>query len=335
VARPTRHVPRDSSRRRLWVYIAVLVFLAVDAILIGTALTANSTNADAGQTRPVPLFTPTPAGETSGTEAPSTPGAPATPTARTATVAITPVPPTRLLAAVDATTAWRATTGDCPAATAAPQLTTDSGATWKTTDATARTQVTALQSIQATSASTAEFVGLAQTGCAPQLVKTFVGGDNFSSYPDQFNGAWFVNPANRASVHTPSGAETAPCDVVIALAARDGQNAAVLCNNQTAFTTTDAATTWSHPVTVTGAVNLTVTEAGYSFAAVGLAQCAGVQLAAFTAETMTVTPTGCLPVVEPVETLVGNVALSESAGSFWLWAGDTVSRSSDGGVTWQ
>jgi hypothetical protein len=47
------------------------------------------------------------------------------------------------------------------------------------------------------------------------------------------------------------------------------------------------------------------------------------------------TQNGCLPLVESVETLLGNVALSESVGTTWLWAGGTVKRSSDGGATWQ
>lgn len=42
--RPIRHVPRDSSRRRRWVYIAVAVFILVDVLLIAWAI--STTRAD-------------------------------------------------------------------------------------------------------------------------------------------------------------------------------------------------------------------------------------------------------------------------------------------------
>jgi len=42
MARPKRHVPRDASRRRVWVYLAIAVFLAVDVALIVWALTSNA-----------------------------------------------------------------------------------------------------------------------------------------------------------------------------------------------------------------------------------------------------------------------------------------------------
>lgn len=330
MAKPTRHVPRDSSRRRVWVYLAVVAFILVDILLVAFALSSNRADAKAGAPRTIAVATaqPTADPEVEPVEAP----------APEPTPEITPVfsvPPTRILAALDETAAWRALTGECPEAAASPELTTDAGKTWKSTDATKSTDVTALQRIRVSGPRVASMIGFSQDGCEPQFVKTYVAGDTFKSYPDEVDSTWFVNPVDRATVHSPTGDTPAPCDSVITLAPRDANAAAVLCADQTTFITTDGAETWSTAVPVPGTVNLTVTQTGYIYTAVGLPECAGVQLIALSAKSLKTKPTGCLPVETPAETLPGNVAVSEAAGTVWLWAGDVFKRSQDEGATWQ
>jgi hypothetical protein len=332
--RSTRHVPRDSSRRRVWVYLAVAAFILIDVLLVVMALGSTHADANAKAPQTVAALTATPP----VSEPVETPTSPAVEPVETPTPTGTPivaVPPTRILAAFDATTVWRAETGACPAAKASPELTTDAGKTWKSTDATGTTEVTALQRIKPTSARVATMIGFNQTDCSPEYVKTYVAGDNYSSYPKEIDGVWYVNPANRAAVHSPSGDVKAPCAEVIALAPRDDNAAAVLCADQTVFTTTDSAATWAPAVVVPGAVNLTVAQAGYVITSVGLPECAGVQLIALSAEPLRVKPTGCLPVSMPAETMPGNVAVSEAAGTVWLWAGKVFKRSQDEGISWQ
>jgi hypothetical protein len=323
-------VPRDSSRRRLWVYIAVAVFIIADIVLILWAL--NSNRADATSARPASAVVETappvvePVETTSPTPHPLATDAP-----------VTPVASSRVLAAFDATTAWRATTGACPDTAAAPELTTNGGVTWKTTDATGPAKVTALQSIMVSSAKVASMVGLAQAGCAPQFVKTFIAGDNYASYPKELDSAWYVDPANRARVHSPAGDQSAPCEVVVALASRDPKAAAVLCAKGQFFATTDAAATWSKSVALPGAIALTATGSGYLVASAGRADCTGVQVVALTDDlALAQTHSGCYPLVQPVEAnLPGNVAVSAADATIWLWVGDKLVRSSDNGTTWK
>ena len=326
MVRPLRHIPRDSSRRRRWVYVAVAVFLLADIALIAFALNSSRPSTTAEAARPAPTFGTQVSGDSAATPESS---------AALAAASTVAVPPTRFLSAVDDTTAWRAVTGECPATSAEPELTTDSGSTWATTNATDPTEVTAPQSLRATSESILEFVGLSGADCAPEFVQTFVSGDTFKSYPEKLDAAWFVDPADRATVHSPAGDVAAPCEAVIALAPRDAKSAAVLCADQAVFTTTAAAETWSSAVTIPGAVNLTATATGYAIAAVGLPACVGVQLIALPEETLEATPTGCLLVRAPVETMPGNVAISEAADTVWIWAGDTMKRTLDGGIVWQ
>jgi hypothetical protein len=316
--RPRRFNPHDTSRRRPWIYAAVVAFLLVDALLIAWALGSTSPATSATTPGPIPSFTP----QTSATP---------TPTANVPTVA---VPPTRILSALDATTAWRATTGECRAP-ATPEVTTNAGDTWSTTDATAEVQITALQSLTVVSESLIQLVGLSAGDCAPQFARSFVAGEDYSLAPNQLGDQWYLDPADRAVVNTPSGTTEAPCDSVVALASRTDTQAGVLCSDTRVFTTPDGGITWSNSVTIRGAVNLAVTEMGYVIATVGLPECAGVQLIALSVEPPTATPTGCLPVDEPAETMQGNVALTEAAGTLWVWAGDSLERSSDQGTSWQ
>jgi hypothetical protein len=316
--RPPRHVPRDSSRRRIWIYLAVVAFVLVDIFLISWALGARTTPTSATTAGPIPSFSP------QSSAAP-------TPTAQTPTVA---VPPTRLLSALNGTTAWRATTGECPAP-ATPEITTNAGDEWRETDATGEVQISALQSLTVVSDSLVQILGLSADDCSPQFARSFVAGDDYSLAPTLLEGQWYVDPADRGTVHTPSGNVDAPCDAVIALASRSDAQAGVLCSDTRVFTTPDGGDTWSNSITIRGAVNLAVTEMGYVIATVGLPECAGVQLIALSVEPPTATPTGCLPVNEPAETMQGNVAIAEAAGTLWVWAGDSMMLSIDQGTTWQ
>ena len=326
MAKPTRHVPRVSSRRRIWVYVAVAAFLLVDILLIAWALTGTRADAKVSAHRPIPTYSATP--RTTAPTANPTP----TPTASRSTE-IVPVPPTRILAAFDGTTAWRAETGACPAVKASPELTTDSGESWKSTDATGPTEVTALQRIKVSGPRVASMIGFSEADCSPQFVKTYVAGDSFKSYPEEVDTSWYVDPADRDTVHGPAGEFKAPCDSVIMLAPRDADAAAVLCADGEVFATADAAKTWSRPATLAGVINISVAQGGYIAAAAGRADCAGVQILPLSPE-LESGKAGCYPTKASLKSLSGKVALSEADGIIWLWAGDALARSSDEGVTW-
>ena len=318
---PSRRAPADSSRLRRWAILAVIAFLAVDAVLLLAALQPASPTPGASAPRivataaPSPISTPTP-----------------TPTPK-----LPIVPSTHVLAALDNGTAWRAITGACPATAASPEYSLDGGATWVATDAAGTAEVTAVQSLRVLDGTTVELVALDEVDCTPQFVKTFVGGADYARYPPQLAAAWYVDPADRSTVHGPAGNVAAPCASIVSLAAAKtaDSSAAILCAEQTVFRTTDSGQTWSQSVSVAGAVNLGVTTMGYVIATVGLPECAGVQLIALSDEAPSPTPTGCLQVTTPSETLPGNVAVSEADGTFWVWVGDEVKRSLDEGATWE
>lgn len=319
--RPPRYNPHKSSHRRILIYIAVIAFVLIDVLLIGWALSARSADTASEPSPPMPAFTPSEAETTPVPEAAST-------------IAIRS---NRLLSALDGNTAWRATTGECPTASAAPALSCDAGATWEPTDATSDVQVTALQRLNVVSDTLVELVGLSAADCVPQYVKSFVAGDDYSDYPAQLRGQWYIDPADRFTVHTPSGDTAAPCAAVVAISPLTvaAGSTAVLCSDSQVFTSEDSGETWSSPTEIPGVVSLAVGQMGYVVAAVGRPECAGVRLTALSVEPIAATPTGCLPDSESAETMQGNVAISEAAGTVWVWAGNSVMRSIDQGTSWR
>ena len=305
-------------RRRLLI-AGLAAFLLFDVALVSFALTGTKTSDSAGSVVEAPVVDPV---ETT----------PAVVEPVETAASITSPPPTRILTALDASTVWRATTGDCPAATANPELTTDGGETWSAFDASDGTDASSILSIDITSKSEASLVTLTASDCTPQRVTTFVAGAQWQEYPDRVGANWYVDPTDRAAVHGPTGTFPAPCTSVVALAPRTDTTAAVLCSDGTLFRTDDGAATFGPGIALPGAANLTVSDDGYVIVATDQAGCAGVQLLATPEELDGVlTPSGC----RETKVTPGDLAVASADGFLWLWAGDEMSKSSDGGTTWQ
>jgi hypothetical protein len=314
--------PRNNRTRQRVLIVGLAVFVLIDIGLVAFALTATEPSAKAGTVASAPTATPSSSEPVEG----STPaeGAP-----REATASVVP---TRILAALDGSTAWRATTGGCPATSANPELTTDSGFTWESFNASAETGASSILAINVTDTDTTSLVTLDDTNCAPQLVTTFVAGDAWKAYPARVASEWYVNPATPSTVHTPGGDVAAPCAAVSALAAK-GAAAAVLCLDASVITTLDAGATWSVPAVVPGAAALAATTEGYAVAVVNSSGCVGASLLSVSAEggLGAGTDAACLPATVNA----GEAAISVAPdGTVWLWAGDALVRSADGGLSW-
>ena len=317
----------ESSVRRRWLVIGLTTFLALDVVLIGWALAQNDTTPVSDlvvSASPGPEPTPSsPEPAPSESPAPSaTPSASPTPQADA-------VPPTRLLSALGGTVAWRSNVGSCPSTPPTPELSTDGGATWTPSNLNAPTDATAIVSIRTRGTELATMVALSGTDCAPEFVQTYVGGDNWAVYPDRLAGSWFVNPANRASVHSPQGDRAAPCPSVVDLASRGDTSAAVLCSDHTVFRTTDAGSTWGPSVAVPGSVALASSSNGYAIAVTADPGCGSVAIASIDSSKSAATFNGCASIPEPE---AGTIAIAEGSGALWLWAGQTLVRSTNAGA---
>jgi len=315
---------RARARKRFLI-AGLAAFLIIDIGLVAFALNRPRVEPEAAPDRPVSAA--------QGETAVPTPAAEAAPPATDIPQALTP---TRVLAARDGTLAWRATTGPC-GAPALPELTTDAGATWKATTATGPTGVVSLQSIVIEGQQVASMIGQDAADCSTTLVRTFVAGDNYAEYPADLGENWFVNPLDRARLHSPAGDAAAPCADLSSLAPRSAAAAAALCSDGTVFSTSDGAATWNAVPGPRGIMSVTSDAEGYLYAQVGDDSCAGVRVGFFD-ETSTGTggaPGACIPNALTPAALAGNIALAEGDNAVWMWAGDVTVRSLDGGVTWE
>lgn len=321
--------PNVASRRRRVGVIGLLIFLVIDIALVAWASAAantprSDTGAPGGGAQPAAAATvrPTPTASTAPKPATASPAP---------TTAAEAVSPSRLLAAVDGDTAWRAATGPCPATPAAIELTTDGGATWKKSDASGPAKASALVRLTAQSAKQASAVALAADGCSPEFIRTYVGGDNWAAYAGEATSAWYLDPRATGTVHSPNGDVSAPCPAV-GLAVGAPTQAALLCANHDVYRTSDSGATWGSPKQVSGAVAIGARDGGYVVAAVGSGSCGGVQVVSLDAGTGEAAALACVGSTPPP---AGGVAISGGTGAVWLWAGDAVARSTDGGTTWR
>ena len=302
---------------RSWpVGIAVVAFAVLDVALV--ALAFGAVNA------PIAASAPT---STAWMDESPVPTASPTPVPAMAPT----VAPTRILAALNSEVAWRSTTGSCPEAEAQPELSTDAGATWQPTDASGPTGVTALQSIDISSSALASFIGFDASDCSPQYVRTFVGGDNYSTYNDEIEGSWYFVP--NGALHAPGADVATPCESIVSLASRSDDEAAALCADGSVHITADRATSWVDAPARESTLAIADIDGGYVLALAGSLECAGVQLVFVDRLGETVTK-GCQPLETEAADLAGTVAIAATDGTVWLWAGDVVAQSSDRGLSW-
>jgi hypothetical protein len=315
-----RSKARSSWRTRRWIIAASVVTLVLlDVVLVSLALqsTQSSPTNSSASSKDLVAESPSPS-PTSTSSIPPEVAPPAT-------------APTRILHALNDEVAWRVSTGACPGSAALPELTGDGGVSWTGTDAIGTTGLTSVQNISVTDPSIASFIGFDNQTCSPQFVRTFVAGDDFATYNDELDRSWYVTSAG--ALHAPDGEVPAPCSAVLSLAPRADDAAAAFCSDGSIHVTTDRAATWITVPAIGSVVAVSSADTGFVAGLVGSSDCPGVKAAFLTDEGL-VASSGCLVSDVAPGDLAGTVAIASTGNTIWMWAGDVVSRSLDGGQTW-
>jgi hypothetical protein len=317
------HRRRGAGTRRAWLMAGLAALILVDIVLVAFALFPDVMQGVAQERS-------TPGKSSLATKADEPVEAPAV-------IAPVSAPPTRLITAVDDSSAWRTTTGECPASRAILERTVDGGATWRQYPLAPLVDVRSVTRIEASDSSYISVIGRRGPDCSAILAATYTGGRDWKEFPAQLADAWFVDPTNRATIHTARAERTAPCDTIVSVAIVGADETAVLCSTQMMFRSSDGGLTWDAGVLVPGAASLDDMDREIVVATTGQPGCAGVQMRSIgtaSAGGASDTPLGCV-VLDPARILPGETAVSFGADSLWLWAGDVVVRSLDRGVTWE
>jgi hypothetical protein len=309
---------RGQRKLRPLIFVALVLFLVGDVALVGYALRGDDSVAISEE-------------ETSSANSPAV----STPTADPADVETeTPLSPlaaqSSYLAVVDGTTAYPRPRGTCaPGNTAILEKSIDGGQSWNSTPV--FTGLASVFRLGAVSDTEVFLAGLDGADCTATLATSYTSGSDFVQGSERLTGAWYVDPAVPAVVHSPTGIVAAPCDVVSQLASIGGTNAAVLCNDRDLHQTTDGGRTWSGPTSLSGAVALGENGTDYVFASTGSTACTGLEVSSMTVGATTATALGCASsVTDPAAT----TSISGQGQNLWVDAAGQITTSNDGGATW-
>jgi hypothetical protein len=318
-------------RKRRVVPLAVLVMLiAANACLITLLLRSQrQATTEAGQL-------------TIGSTMPTRPG-PASP-AQGEAASVTPVPsptatpptdqkvavPTRLLIATSATSAWRATVGDCKTQ-GKVEWSTNGGKSWKQP-----LKVTQGPIVQVGVEPNGNLytVGGAGEGCSMRYISYSKKGA-IAGQTDRPLGIWSRDPKDPDQILGPAWARATPCkgEHVVGLASLSTSEALLVCTGGSVMVTSNSGKSWKKGDELVGTMAVGAGGGRYWLAGAGK-DCVGVSVRSltFTKSDLSRGQSSCavdLPVTPAL------IAISASGRAIWLWDGNEVHVSTDHGTTWQ
>ncbi len=234
----------------------------------------------------------------------------------------------RLLVISSADQGWRANVGDCSTPSVI-ERSRDGGKTWRRVQKPGLAPLTRLKVL----ATDTFFVVGGDSDCKAAYSISYVSGDQWERRDSALGNVWYLTPQNRNEVKAAGGRRSRPCgDHLVDLASIGLQRAAVLCGDDSVLATTDAGKNWADRGTLAGAAALGTSGNDYLAASIG-ASCSGVAVTRFDGQSDLQADSGvCVSAATGAKP--GEVALDGSGNTVWLWSGDRVLTSADGGKTW-
>lgn len=318
-----------TSRSNVFALIG-LGFILVAAVLL-SALALQKARPQVTEAGETPGFTPGASQSVPGGENESetlVPDGPEQPSAEDLQVG----PLTHVLSAANAEVAYRAFTGPCPEAGAVVEVTADGGASWVPYDLAPYNTVSAVQRIFSGEDGAAGVVTLNAENCAESLLLETVSlGDEWQTNPAGTDSLWMLDPADSSVLRVPNANSVQlPC-AGARLAVGTETSVAVLCENTAVATSSDAGANWRMSEPFPGAAAITGIGQTYYLAQTGQPDCDGTLVLALGPDLVPTVSSCVLGGGSPSETAIS----AATGGSLWLWRGDQVVKSLDGGANWQ
>lgn len=331
----------SSTRTTILKVIGLLVLLAINVALV--VVLTRPVEPPAAQ--PLPIYSPVapappeeikvpqpseplaerPSSENDETEAPVEPEP--TPTGPQAQES---GPAARLLTAVSADVALRAHTGSCQQPGSA-EISRDGGTSWSTVES----ELTSFVRLRAQNLDTFFMIG-ANEDCETTQVGSYSAGDAWINRDSQLADSWYIDPADRHTLHGLEAAVAAPCPVVTDLVGIGTADAVILCGDGQLGWTTDGGAAWQLSGALPGAAAITSeAQGGVLLAGYGAnAECLGVSIHRVDREGDS-QQVSCLPLEGYGQLHPADIAISRVDETVLLWAGDAVYRSTDSGASWE
>lgn len=315
-SRPESWQERLGSRRRVLIIVGLALFLVADVVLVGLALTANGRSTDTPTQRPLPTF---------GTSATATPEPSEEPAAAESTG--------RFLLAGSTNVLWRATEGTCDVP-AVVERSTDAGVTWAVLPTGTAMDLRIVHALTATGPDELQLVGAAGADCSVGGFASTDAGDTWSAAPDlPTTVAYETTPAPDGSTAVVLDGQpvAAPCPAVEVLTANTDRTV-VACS--AVLAEWDATTGSWTAIPFAGIHAVDVDAEQILFAARGVPGCTGLGVLRVSGSILTsgsaTENVGCVADAD----VSAPAAMSAIEGTSWLWVGDAVLRSTDGGGSW-
>lgn len=321
---------RREAEKRNWTQVGGLIVLTIVTIVL-VLLVFKDARPDVPNAGQTPGYVATPAEKALVEDAQSPQEAPtgedSSPPEETATVSEL----SRVLGVQDGNVAYRAATGPCPQTAAVVEITQDGGGTWTPFDLGIYGSVRSLVRLIAGTDGFAYVATQDGTDCNTiQILQSYNYGTAWEIVPDGAALTWHINPSDATVLRGPQvGDVQAPCEVA-RIASATATDVAVVCSDARLASSVDAGANWTLLGPFPGAESMASTGDGYLLASTGVADCAGTKVSKFTVDLLEESSTCVADVVAPGET-----AVAAGDGAVWLWAGDTIRRSLDGGVSWK
>jgi hypothetical protein len=253
----------------------------------------------------------------------------ASPTPSTGDESVDVVPTRRLMVAISAREAWRATVGDCKSP-GRVERSINGGQTWTTA---VKTDLAPIVRLGIEGNGDLYTIGGAGKDCSPRYVAYSTDGVVVGR-TDSPRNLWFLGPVDRDRVYGPLGTKSTPCrrQNVVGLAALDISQALVVCTDGSAMMTTDSGKSWNKADQLAGTAAVG-SGGGHYWIAREVPSCKGiaVQRLKVRGDKLVQSSRRC---ARALKITPSRVALDVSETVIWLWAGTKVLISTNAGRTW-
>jgi hypothetical protein len=239
----------------------------------------------------------------------------------------------RFLSAASALFAIRAEAGDCGRLAPELAVTEDQGLNWAPLTLPAEYEIGQVLSVEAVDANQIDLIVLAGANCDVNVLTSFTGGQFWEFYPERLTEASYFDPKFPTEVTIQGAAVPSPCEIPRQLAA-EGDEIALRCDDFVAVF--DLGTRQWGGISPLNARSIAwdANRPGFVAAALDPAdECPTVPIVRFPTDGSALG--GVNAVCAPAEqSQLAEMALEFSGGILWLWVGDGVLTSADGGATW-